>query len=136
MMFSSVNLVIVCRCLEVIHTINVIRGERTRYSMLCFTDRAHWIGPNNRSIKIDSNKYQIKSSSNTVQQLIIHQLNYQDQGEYVCENNHTNEMIQRYQLTVGTMKTILLPFLVLIIVILLIFPLCWLLGRKYSGLNR
>ena len=117
-------------------TSKVIRGEQTRYSMFCPSDHAQWLGPMNQTFESDRKKYELKISSLNTLELIIHQLTFDDQGEYICRDNRTEEILRRYQLSIGTMKMILLPFILFILIILLLWPLFCCLGRKYSGLGR
>lgn len=116
-------------------TSKVIRGEQTRFRMSCPSAQAQWFGPLNQTFESNRKKYELKTSFNTLE-LIIHQLAFDDQGEYHCRDNRTEDILRRYQLTVGTMKMILLPFVLLILIILLLWPIFCCLGRKYSGLGR
>jgi hypothetical protein len=114
---------------------HVIRGEKTRYSIFCPIPNALWFGPNNQSILTNSNKYEIKYSSDNVQLTIDH-LTSIDEGEYICQNNQTNHIIKRYELKIGTIKNVLLLFFILIFCILIFIPIFWYLGKKYSGINQ
>lgn len=117
-------------------TLKVIRGEHTRLRLTCPSDQAHWLGPMNRTLSSSHRKkYELKTSLNTLE-LIIHQLSFDDQGDYICRDNRSEEILRQYHLTVGSMKTILLPFVLLILIILLLWPLFCCLGRKYSGINH
>jgi hypothetical protein len=111
----------------------VIRGEKTRYSLFCPIPNALWFGPNNQTILTNSDKYQMKYSFDNVQ-LTINYLTSFDQGEYLCFNNETNDTIKQYELKIGTIKNVLPLFILLITSILLLIPLFWYLGRKYSGI--
>lgn len=113
----------------------VVRGEKTRYSILCPIPNALWFGPNNQSILTNANKYSIKYSSDNVQLTIDHLTSF-DEGEYICQNNETNHIIKRYELKLGTIKNVLLLFFILISSILLFIPIFWYLGKKYSGINQ
>ena len=116
----------------------ILRGEQTRYSMSCTitnSHSAHWFGPPNASIISNSTRYAIKSSPSTIQ-LIIDHLTSDDAGDYICRDDATNEILQRYQLQIGSMAHVLLAFFLIIIALLILMPLCWLVGRKYSGLGQ
>jgi hypothetical protein len=113
----------------------VMRGEKTRYSIFCPNPNAHWFGPHNQSILANSNKYDIKYSSDNVQLTIDH-LTFDDEGEYICQNNETNHIIKRYRLKVGTIKNVLLLFFISIVSILIFIPIFWFLGKKYSVINQ
>ena len=134
----SLAVVLVCLAIGRASCENVLRGEQTRYAMSCSitsSNSAHWLGPQNASIISNSARYEIKSSPSTVQ-LIIDHLTSDDAGEYICRDNATNEILQRYQLQIGSMAHVLLPFFLTIIALLILIPLCWLVGRKYSGLGQ
>lgn len=128
-------MLIICLSIKRVLAENVLRGEKTRYAMLCPSEHVRWLGPENRSISTNLSKYEIKSSLNNAQ-LIIDHLTLADQGDYICADNRTGEVLQRYHLTVGSIRTVLVPFLIVILSILLLLPICWFLGRKYSGVNQ
>ena len=134
-MYLQVIPLIICLSITITISEYVIRGEKTRYSMFCPDSNALWFGPNNESILPQENKYEIKSSSDNIQ-LTINYLTTFDEGEYICQNNETNLIIKRYQLKIGRIKTILLPFFLIISSILLFIPIFWFLGKKYSGINQ
>ena len=113
----------------------VIRGEKTRYAIICPIPNGHWLGPYNQSIVNNSNKYKLKYSFNSVQ-LIIEHLTSHDEGEYVCQNNQTNHIVKQFELKLGTIKSVLLPFFILTFSILIFIPMFWFLGRNYSGINQ
>jgi hypothetical protein len=114
---------------------DIIRGEKTRYAFFCPISNALWFGPNNQTIRMNSSKYEMKYSINNVQLIIDHLTSF-DEGEYICLNNKTNDIIKRYQLKVGTIKNVLFRFFIFISSILLLIPIFWYLGKKYSGLNQ
>jgi hypothetical protein len=114
---------------------NVIRGEKTCYSLYCPIPNALWFGPNNQSIIANSYKYEIKYSSDNVQLIIDHLTSF-DEGEYICINNETNYIVKQYKLKVGTIKNVLHLFFIIIISILILIPIFWYLGKKYSGIHQ
>jgi hypothetical protein len=126
---------IILLLIEIILPEYVTHGEKTRCSLFCPIPNAFWFGPNNQTILIDSNKYQLKYSFENVR-LIINRLTLFDEGEYLCFNNETNDIIQRYELKIGTIKNVLPIFVFLITSIVLLIPIFWYLGRKYSGINQ
>lgn len=113
----------------------VRRGEKTAYSLVCPMPNTLWLGPNNQTILADPAKYQLKYSAENVR-LTIDQLTSLDEGEYLCLNNETNHLIQRYQLKIGTIRDVLPAFLLLGSTILLFIPTFWYLGKRYSGIDR
>ena len=110
-------------------TTKVIRGEQTRFRMFCPSEHGRWIGPLNQTLETNR-------SSGNIMELILDRLTLADQGIYLCQDNRTDEILRRYQLTIGSMRTILLPFVLLMLTILLLWPIFCCLGRKYSGLNQ
>ena len=132
-MHSLPSLFIILLSITITRSQSIICGEKTHYSIFCPIPNALWFGPNNQSIPTNSNKYEIKYSSDNVQLTIDH-LTSLDEGEYVCRNNETNHIIKRYQLKLGTIKSVLLLFFILIISILIFIPIFWILGKKYSGI--
>jgi hypothetical protein len=128
-------LFIIFSLIEIILPDYVIRGEKTRYSLFCPIPNALWFGPNNQTIRVNSDKYQMKYSVDNVQLTINHLTSF-DEGEYLCFNNETNDIIQRYELKIGTIKNVLPVFVLLITSIILLIPIFWYLGRKYSGINQ
>lgn len=117
----------------IIYTDDVIRGEKTRSIFSCPTSNAHWYGPNNQTI--DSERYHIKYSTDNVQ-LIIDYLSPLDQGEYLCLHNETNEILQRYDLKLGTIDNVLLFTCLIICFIMILIPIFWFLGKRYSGIDQ
>jgi hypothetical protein len=87
------------------------------------------------SIIANSYKYEIKYSFDSVQLTIDH-LTSHDEGEYICLNNETNHIVKQYKLKLGTIKNVLLLFFILISSILILIPIFWYLGKKYSGINQ
>ena len=125
-------------CLSITITIStehVIRGEGTRYSIHCPLPNALWYGPNNQSILINSNKYEIKSSLENLQ-LTINHLTSDDEGTYTCLNNETDQIIKQYDIKLATIENVLPLFFSVICSILLFIPIFCFLGRKYSGINQ
>jgi len=132
-MHSFSILFIIILLIKMIFSEYVMRGEKTRYSLLCPISNALWFGPNNQTIIANSYKYEIKYSFDNVQ-LTIHHLTLLDEGEYICLNNETNDIIKQYKLKLGTIKNVLLVFFILISLILILIPIFWYLGKKYSGI--
>jgi hypothetical protein len=122
-------LFILCLSTRITLSEYVIRGEKTRYSMFCPNINVLWFGPNNKSILPEENKYEIDNNHLTINYLTI-----LDEGEYICRNNET--ILKRYQLQIGRIEIILLPFLIILFSILLFIPIFCFLGKKYSGINQ
>jgi hypothetical protein len=134
-MHSFPILFIIFLLIKITRSHYVICGEKTRYSLFCPISNALWFGPNNESIIANSYKYQMKYSLDSVQ-LIIDHLTSDDEGEYICLNNETNSIVKQYKLKLGTIKNVLLLFFILISSILILIPIFWYLGKKYSGINQ
>ncbi|CAF3180868.1 unnamed protein product [Rotaria socialis] len=126
---------VIFQSIAIVHCRYVIRGEKTRYSFFCPIPNGHWYGPNNQSIVSNSDRYEIQYSFDSTQ-LIIDYITLLHEGEYICQNNQTNDIIERYQLRLGTLNDILLAYFILTFSILIFIPIFWFLGKKYSGIKH
>ena len=106
-------------------------GEHMICSLFCPNPNTLWYGSDNQTIVNNSDKYQLKNSQENVQLIIAHFTVF-DQGEYMCVNNESKALIQRYQLEVGTMKDLLPLFFLFNSVFLLLIPIVCYCTRKYS----